>query len=143
MSAQYYSDDIFYVEYPFVACEYEDWTTAKEANEFKAEIKTSWRPGVTWEECGPEDSEAIAHGMGKMVLQVVSTHKPGKYPERVFYTRYYVDPFGKEFGKANMLRVISKAGFTRLISGYRHPFTVRPQGAQRVALGSFVAPARP
>lgn len=74
----------------------------------------SWRPGSE-----PDEDGAHYHGEGFMVLTVVSVHKPGKYPPRVFYTRKWIDPQGKEFGKDN-LRVTSQGNFRRLVQGYRY-----------------------
>lgn len=74
----------------------------------------SWRPGSE-----PDNEGAHYHGEGFMVLTVVSVHKPGNYPPRVFYTRKWIDPQGKTFGKDN-LRVTSQGNFRRLIQGYRY-----------------------
>lgn len=81
----------------------------------------TWRPGCIVNNYGDGDTEYCAEGMGKMVLTVVSTHKPGKYPERVFYTRQWIDPDGKTFGKGK-LHNRSKAQFSKLCKGYRHSF---------------------
>lgn len=85
----------------------------------------SWRPGVRFELLPPygEDSEAIADGEGLMILTVISVHKPGRYPTRVFYTRRWRDPRGKEFGKG-ALRVKTLNAFRRIASGYQHEFRV-------------------
>ena len=58
---------------------------------------------------------------GEMLLSVVSTHKPGKFPERIFYTRQWKDPEGKVFGKG-ALRVTTIGTFRRLLRGYRHKY---------------------
>ena len=88
-----------------------------------------WRPG-----CDAEDDERdehgysskvfVADGTGSMVLEVVATFKPGRFPERVFYTRRWIDPDGREFGKAGTLRIATTGQFRRLLKGYRHPFEV-------------------
>lgn len=59
-----------------------------------------------------------------MVLDVVATFKPGRFPERVFYTRRWIDPDGREFGKTNKLRATTTAHFRSLLKGYRHDFEV-------------------
>lgn len=80
----------------------------------------SWRPGVDRVLVPPDGGDEVRyHGEGFMVLTVVSVHKPGKYPPRVFYTRKWIDPQGKEFGKNN-LRVTSQGNFRRLIQGYHY-----------------------
>ena len=84
----------------------------------------SWRPGTNMEPNGSgEEYYQTAHGMGSQILTVVSTHKPGKYPERVFFTRQWRDPTGKIFGKAK-LRVTTSAAFRALLRGFRYPFEV-------------------
>lgn len=88
-----------------------------------------WRPGCDFE----TDEDALpyfhvkdyfAHGTGSMVLDVVATFKPGRFPERVFYTRRWVDPDGREFGKTGKLQIATAGQFRRLLKGYRHPFEV-------------------
>ena len=86
-----------------------------------------WRPGFTKEEdenAGSHFPELhyVADGTGSMVLDVVATFKPGRFPERVFYTRRWVDPDGREFGKPGKLRIATTGQFRRLIKGYRHSF---------------------
>ena len=88
----------------------------------------SWRPGSE-----PDNDGAHYHGEGFMVLTVVSVHKPGKYPPRVFYTRKWIDPQGKTFGKDN-LRVTSRGNFRRMIQGYRYrDREVSKRGVQEAA----------
>jgi hypothetical protein len=88
-----------------------------------------WRPGCTLkidENAGgyfPEN-HYVADGVGSMVLNVVAVFRPGRFPERVFYTRRWVDPDGREFGKPNKLRVTTAAHFRSLLKGYRHDFEV-------------------
>jgi hypothetical protein len=88
-----------------------------------------WRPG-----CAVETDENafsyfpvkdyFAHGTGSMVLEVVATFKPGRFPERVFYTRRWIDPDGREFGQTGKLRIATTGQFRRLLKGYRHQFEV-------------------
>ena len=92
-----------------------------------AEVDT-WRPGTRqMHENNGEFAErwTEADAMGEMLLSVVSVHRPGVYPERVFFTREWKDPDGKVFGKNN-LRVKSKAAFKRMLKGYRHDFMLPP-----------------
>jgi hypothetical protein len=49
-----------------------------------------WIPGCRSVMSPPDDCEFAADGEGEMVLTVVDTFKPGKYPERVFYTRKFM-----------------------------------------------------
>lgn len=82
-----------------------------------------WRPGCEKDRgedfYGYADLAADAHG--EMLLTVISLHKPGKYPERVFFTRSWRDPDGKEFGK-DKLRITATSAFRRLLKGYRHDY---------------------
>lgn len=116
--------------YPFSRCK------AEVFNGTRLIEVDSWRPGVEFEPCGPhgEESEAIADGIGKMVLTEVSRHKPGKYPERVFYLRRYITPDGVEFGKP-ALRIAVASKFRRLCSGYAHEFEMRESDGITAHLG--------
>lgn len=103
------------VAYPFARCTVELWD-----GENGTTIFDSWKPGTRPVPCGPDDSEDVADGMGWMNLQEVSRHKPGKYPERVFYVRTFTDPDGRTFGKTK-LRMTTAQNFKRLSTrfGYR------------------------
>lgn len=122
--------ETFRVPYPFVL---EEYSGPKDGDFYDGK---TWRPGVRFEtrdsgyQYGP-DTVAVADGMGEMVLEVVSRHHPGKYPERTFYLRSFVDPTGRAFGKAKV-RVTTSAAFKRLARGYRHEFEMAhptPTGA--------------
>ena len=86
----------------------------------------TWRPGTYSEVCGHGyDGEPCTHtvadGIGTIILTVVSVHRPGTYPTRVFFTRRWRDPDGKEFGKTKLhIAVASK--FYALSRGYRHDY---------------------
>ena len=89
-----------------------------------SDVDGSWKPGVRWVPCSPEDYEAVADAEGVMILTVVDTHKPpGRYAERVFYTRKWIDPDGVEFGHDRLL-IISKGAFSRRASGYYHEYRI-------------------
>ena len=90
----------YHVRYPFIRDEID-----------------AWKPGC-------QAGTGYADAEGQMVLTVVSVHKPGKYPERVFYTRSWIDPAGGCFGKRG-LRMTTTEAFKRLASGYRHPYELR------------------
>lgn len=82
----------------------------------------SWKPGTRCETVSDaKEQNDVADGQGKMILTVVDVFKPGKYPERVFFTRAFVDPDGKSFGKGK-LRMTTTSTFRRLICGYRYPY---------------------
>lgn len=85
-----------------------------------------WKPGTRAEYYCPDDTEMVADAEGAIILTVVSVHKPGKYPTRVFFTRRWRDPQRREFGKGS-LRCATVAQFYKLARGYRHEFRVVPQ----------------
>lgn len=111
------SGDLFSVRYPFVR---EVITRFDEEGYNEAE---TWNPGVRWEDAGPEDRGALADGEGWMRLLVVDVFKPGRFPTRVFYTRSFVDPDGREFGKGRLL-IATLEKFRRIASTYRHPYGI-------------------
>lgn len=117
---------VFAFPYPFVREEVELFD-----EEGPVKHKT-WCPGVRWANVYPDDSEAIADGVGEQIVCVVDVHKPGKYPTRVFYTREWKSPDGKTFGKRG-LRIKTMDAFRRLVSGYRFAYRVeRDIEAQRL-----------
>lgn len=81
---------------------------------------TGWHPGCRAVEYS-DDFDFVADGHGEMLLTVVSTHKPGNFPERVMYTRKWKDPNGKVFGRGE-LRITTVGWFRRLLRGYRHDY---------------------
>lgn len=107
----------FEVPYPFIRETFSEWD-----EEGEQEVPT-WKPGTRYELVYPDDSRAVADGLGTCVLTVVSLHKPGKYPSRVFFTRTWVSPEGKAFGKT-CCRVVVESAFRSLIQGFRHPFAL-------------------
>jgi hypothetical protein len=115
----------FKVQYPFVL------TTACGIDEEGPTCFPSWKPGVERVPVYPDSDEAVFHGEGFMVLTVVDTFKPGKYPTRVFYTRSWIDPQGRTFGKTK-LRMTTVGHFKTLASGYRHRDT-RKGGVREAA----------
>lgn len=84
------------------------------------DVEDTWVPGTRREMADMERVDLTADGLGTMTLTVVSVHKPGKYPTRVFYTRRFTDPDGKTFGKGR-LRITTKSAFNQLARGYRLP----------------------
>jgi hypothetical protein len=81
----------------------------------------SWKPGTRAVMRWVDESEDVADAMGVMKLTEVSRHKPGRYPERVFYVRQFTDPDGRTFGKAN-LRMTTAQNFKRLCSGFSYKY---------------------
>jgi hypothetical protein len=103
--------------YPFVREKVSLWDGEGMSDEL------SWIPGVRFEASGPEDSEAVADGIGSIVLHVEGMFKPGRFPMRVFFTRQWVSPDSRVFGKTR-LRIATLQQFRRLARGYRHEFRV-------------------
>ena len=127
MSSDKTSQETYTVEHPFVRAEYQFWEMDSEG---AASVKRpTWKPGVKAEDItGHGDVDYFCDGIGKQVLSVVSRHKPGKYPERVFYLRAWIDPDGKRFGKS-ALRIATKEKFDRICRGYRYEYALRNQKA--------------
>lgn len=87
----------------------------------------TWKPGTRSDACG-DDVENVADGMGSCVITVADVHKPGRYPTRVFFTRTWISPEGKPFGKKK-LRITTAATFRVWASGYRIPFEMAKPAA--------------
>lgn len=109
--------NIYTVTFPFVGDVYHGFDAC---GPFDTE---TWRPGCRSEHVYPDDCEFVADAEGQMTLTIISIHKPGKYPERIFYTRKFIDPEGKEFG-ATKLRMTTAIAFKRRAAGYYHPYRV-------------------
>lgn len=112
------------VTFPFVRCQVELWD-GKEGTR----IIDSWKPGTREVMYGPESTESVADGMGTMNLDEVSRHKPGRYPERVFYVRTFTDPDGRTFGKT-ILRVTSAQNFRRLCTRFGYEYRMSREDEQ-------------
>lgn len=111
------SGEVYQVPYPFVR----DSTTVWD--EEGSSTEPTWKPGTRFIAYGQDDQEAVADGMGKQILTIIDTFKPGDWPRRVFYMRRWADPDGKEFGK-DRCRVTTIHAFRSLVNGYRHPFRI-------------------
>lgn len=105
---------IFEVDCPFIRAPYTDH------DEDGCHTVLSWKPGVEWEIVGPEgEADMRAHGMGKVRYTVISVHKlPYPYPARVFFTRKWISPDGREFG-ARKLHVMTVEAFCRRTASYK------------------------
>lgn len=111
---------IFRAPYPFIR----DKVTLMDEDGY-SEVAT-WRPGVRAEMISPEDAGMFADAVGEIILTVVSVHKPGRFPTRVFFTRRWRSPAGREFGKG-ACRCVTVEKFRRLAKGYAHEFEVSDQ----------------
>lgn len=105
----------FEARYPFVRDTYSAFD-----GEGYSELST-WKPGTRAVPMGPEDSEMVADAEGAIILTVVGVFKPGKFPTRVFFTRLWRDPDGREFGKGKC-RMTTVGNFYALTRGYRHRY---------------------
>ena len=103
--------ETYEVDYPFVRCTFSEW------DEEGCHSVKSWRPGCEYDVDDWGNAGAYCNGMGKQLLTVVSVHKPGKYPTRIFFTRQWRDPDGKAFGKGS-LRICTLEKFRRLAKGF-------------------------
>jgi hypothetical protein len=118
--------EAYEVRYPFVRAVYHEVDGDSEGFSY-VEVPT-WKPGVRTE--GGTDSlyrewtRQEADGVGLMRLTVVSRHTPSpKYRERVFFTREWVDPDGRTFGK-RQLRVLGAAAFKRIATSFRVEYEI-------------------
>jgi hypothetical protein len=100
--------------YPFVRTEYHGCDAE---GPYTDEV---WRPGCN-QETDEDGTDFTADDTGTMLLTVVSAHKPGRFPERTFFTRRWRDPDGREFGSYK-LRMTTTQAFKQLCKGYRHSF---------------------
>jgi hypothetical protein len=109
---------VYVVPFPFLRCKVSLWD-----EDGGCEID-GWKPGTEFrgvtEYC---DGERFADAIGEMIVTEVSRHKPGRYPERVFFMRRWRNPDGEEFGKSG-LQVAVASKFARTIAGYSYPFTL-------------------
>jgi len=105
----------FIVKFPF----YKGDTVFFNGSELQPD--EAWIPGCKSEYVPPDDSELVADGEGQMILTVVDVHKPGRYQERVFYTRRWIDPDGCDFG-IGKLHIITTTYFKHRASGYYHEY---------------------
>ena len=117
---------VFKVPYPFVL------TIGSALDDEGPSYFPSWKPGTEEREVYPDSSEMVYHGIGSMVLTVVATFKPPKWPTRVFYTRSWTDPQGRTFGKNN-LRITTLGNFNRMKDGYRYRQTAKKGGWREAA----------
>ena len=129
---------LFAIPYPFVRDTYDGYFGGDELRQIP-----TWRPGIRFEAIGPEDSGAVADAIGKALFYVVGTFKPRGYPARVFYTRKFVDPDGREFGKRRLL-IATLEKFRRLTKGYQHPFGIGEpyEGTPRMTMDQFLEELR-
>lgn len=116
---EFYCGQELSAEYPFVRTTYDDMSEC-DADNGPVE-KPTWKPGVNFESNGFDGTDACADAKGQVVYTVIAVFKPGSYPERVFYTRAWIDPDGKRFGKGN-LRMTTKQNFRVMLRGYRHDY---------------------
>lgn len=123
MSEPIAAGQTFEFPYPFIRDDITEYDYDAEADIVTETKIPSWRPGVRFESDGQGDMDTLADGVGRQIVTVVSVHKPGRYPERVFYLRRWVSPDGKGFGKSRLM-VKTSVAFRALISGYRYAYEV-------------------
>lgn len=118
--------EVYEVRYPFVRSTYHE-LDGDESGFGYVEVPT-WKPGIRTE--GGTDNlyrewtRHEADGVGLMRLTVVSRHTPSsRYRERVFFTREWVDPDGRTFGK-KQLRVLGAAAFRRIATSFRVEYEI-------------------
>jgi len=117
--SEFTAGQVFRNSYPFVRGTY---STFDEDGEHQTK---TWTPGARFEEAGyyGDETDIIADGEGFQVLTVVDVHKPGRYPERVFYTVKWIDPDGREFGKGK-LHIATTEKFRRWSRGFKFTYVI-------------------
>lgn len=116
--------DTIKIPYPFCLEEVELSGDDGEGNWGSYKTK-SWIPKTRSVLVYPDDAEEVADGIGEQILTIVGIYQPTGFPTRVFFTRKWKDPDGKEFGK-NKCHIKTKASFTKLTKGFAYPFRVLP-----------------
>jgi hypothetical protein len=109
--------DVHRIPYPFVR---ETYSGFDERVGDYAEIPT-WKPGIRNEWITSEETGTVADALGEAIFTVEAVFKPGRFPTRVFFTRQFINPDGKQFGKGR-LHIVTLEKFRRLARGYQHPF---------------------
>lgn len=110
-----------------------------------------WRAGVF-----PRDgdggsyqsyTEWDANGEGVARFTVISVHKPGKYPARVFYTREFVSPDNMPIhNKERRLHICSVAAFKKRVEGWPYSYDVyddREEGICTEEVNAFLKEPSP
>jgi len=116
--------EVIEVRYPFVRDTYTHHDCDSEGS--TATEMPTWRPGVRDEITdNMGGSDTFADALGAQILTVHGVYKPeGAYKPRVFFTRKWRDPDGREFGKRT-LHIKGLSAFTALTRGYRHHYELR------------------
>lgn len=116
---------VFAVRYPFIRDTYD--SADFDGDAYKMVTQNVWKPGCGYRPSAPDDVEPFCHAEGQMELTVIDVHKPGKYPARVFFTRQWIGPDGKRFGKT-ALRIMTMQAFKRRAAGwFADPYEIDPE----------------
>ena len=105
----------------------------------------TWIPGWRYEDCGPEDVEEAWDGEGTQHRTVISLHRPAQFPTRVFYVRFWRDPYGRAFGN-RALRMTTVQSFNQWHRGEKWPGRSSAFRAHRAWVARLTSPihdARP
>lgn len=114
--------ETYEISFPFKRGEYEPYPDYEEpasgATFCRPKPQSTWIPG--WDSGADYYDEWTAcEGWGAEIRTVVSVHRPGHYPERVFYIRQWRDPDGRLFGKKR-LRILASRDFRSWARGTRY-----------------------
>lgn len=109
--------EVFTIVYPSVRDTYSAF------DEEGAHEADTWKPGINYVQVSEDHSAPVADAVGSATFTVVDTFKPGRFPRRVFFTRQFVNPDGRQFGKTK-LHIATLDKFRRLTRGYQHPFGI-------------------
>jgi len=121
-------------DYPFVRCIFTEYGVDEDYHGSITDTP-SWEPTTYMKPCqsggfsDEPDYENYADAEGKCVFTVVLVCKPPGFPTRVLYTRKFITPDGKEFGK-NRLLITTSGVFKQRIRGYRYQYFIKDRGAE-------------
>lgn len=119
--------------YPFQRTTYEAFDADSEG--IGVTTVPGWRPGVyehVYDPGWPGDGDVCnADGAGKLILTVISVHKPGKFQTRVFFIRQWETPEGHRFGKGR-LEVVTLGKFWRTASRYHFNWRTKDRGVEAI-----------
>lgn len=121
--------EVITVPFPFVRTTYTPWNPDDLPTAGPPLVVDSWRPGTETLDAYGWDALTVADGIGQIELTVVGRYTPPGYRERVFFTRQWIDPDGRRFGKRK-LRVAGAVAFASMAQGYRYPFELRLEAAR-------------
>ncbi len=109
--------------HPFTRCIVTGWDEL----EGKTYKEKRWRPGA-WatEYLQPDDACQAAHSEGECIFRVKGEYKPGRYPNRIFFTQQFIDPDGNTM-KESYLRIKTQSAFLNQVKKFPFEYSIIPE----------------